>query len=404
MSITESSRSISNGVNEFTLHGHRYLLRTGLALANVFAWVFVFEYFYVTSGSLGRALAATALLYGFAQFITIVATPMAAAHLERGTKHSLIWGAVCAGGAFILLGGTFSGYFSAPFAWGAVGFATLLGVYRALYWIPYKIVSTEIHEHLHMRSYFEVLIALMPLFAGLTLGASAFAEGRLLFGAAALILLSVVPALFLGDTRERFSWPYVYTFRQLWRRKNYGLVLESFLEGVQGAALFLVWPLAVFLILEWSYFMLGLIFSVTLLFILLLRRMYGWLMRYAGVENSTTVQVILVVSGWIGRLAAGTPVGVVIADSYSYTTQSERGTRLDPMTFEHASDRGAFVDEYTALKEIALALGRIMLCLIVFSLAFTFALPVVFAVALVVAAASSGISVLVARRPVVSTY
>src|SRR3989344_9132131 len=340
MSITESSRSISNGVNEFTLHGHRYLLRTGLALANVFAWVFVFEYFYVISGSQGRALAATALLYGFAQFITIVATPMAAAHLQRGNKHSLIWGVVCAGSAFILLGATLSGYFSAPFAWGVVGFATLLGVYRALYWVPYQLVQTEMQPHLYMRAYLEILVALMPLFAGLSLGAMVFAEARLLFGAAALVLLSAVPALFLADKRERFSWPYVYTFRQLWRRKNYGLVLESFLEGVSGAALFLVWPLAVFLILEWSYFMLGLIFSVTLLFILLLRRVYGWLMRYAGVENSATVQVILVVSGWIGRLAAGTPVGVVIADSYSYTTQSERGTRLDPTHLEHASDRG----------------------------------------------------------------
>lgn len=45
-----------------------------------------------------------------------------------------------------------------------------------------------------------------------------------------------------------------------------------------------------------------------------------------------------------------------------------------------------------------------MLCLIVFSMAFTFSLPVVFGVALAVAAAASGIGVLVARRPALATY
>ena len=390
--------------DEFTLHGHRYLLRAGLSLVNVFAWIFVFEYFYLVSANMGRALAATALLYGFAQFMTIVATPMAAAHLQRGTKHSIIWGTVCAASAFVLLGATLSGYFNMPFAWGVVGFAVLLGMYRALYWVPYQVTRSETQPHLYMKAYLEILIALMPLFAGLTLGAAAFAEGRLLFGAAVLILLSIVPALFLSDKRERFSWPYVYTFKQLLRRKNNGLVLESFLEGLQGAALFLVWPLAVFLILEWSYVTLGLVFSVSLLLILLLRRVYRWLARSYGLENSAAVHAVLVISGWVGRLAAGTPVGVVIADAYSYTTASERGTRLDPFSFEHASDRGAFVDEYTALKEIALAAGRIMLCLVVFSLAFTFSLPVVFAVALTIAATASGIGVLVARRPVVATY
>jgi hypothetical protein len=150
--------------------------------------------------------------------------------------------------------------------------------------------------------------------------------------------------------------------------------------------------------------MLGLVFSATLLSILLLRRVYRWLVHSYGLENSATVQTVLVVSGWVARLAAGTPIGVIIADAYSYTTAPERGTRLDPFSLEHASDRGAFLDEYTVLKELALAGGRIMLSLIVFSMAFTFSLPVVFGVALVTAAAASGIAILVAHRPSAATY
>jgi len=393
------------------MHTHRVLLRTALSLAHVFAWIFLFEYFFVITGtaesvatSAARALAAVVLLYGFAQFITIVATPMSAAHLKRGTRHSLISGVLCAATAFVFLGGSLSGYFSASPLWGVVAFAVFFGLYRALYWVPYKVSQVEIPPHMHMRAYFEVLIALMPLFAGLAIGTIVFAQERLLFGAAALLVIAIIPLLFLSDTRERFSWSYVYTFEQLFRSKNHGLVLQSMLEGVQGAALFLMWPLAVFLILEWSYLALGLVFTLTLLFVVLLRRAYRWMMQSSRLADSPSIYTVLAVSAWIARLSAGTPVGVIVANVYAFTTDSERGTHFDPASFEHVSDRGAFLDEYTALKEIALAVGRIMLCAIVFFIAPVFPVAVVLGIALGIAALSSGIAVLVARREAAPVY
>ncbi|MBI4080069.1 hypothetical protein HY414_02505 [Candidatus Kaiserbacteria bacterium] len=380
------------------LHAHRFLFRLGLALVHAFAWVFVFEYFYLLSGSMSRALAGTVLLYAFTQFITIVTTPVSAAHLARGVKYSLVWGALIAAFAFTVLGASFSGYLQTPELWGLVAFAILYGLYRALYWIPYTLASTESTPLAHTRTYVEVLIALMPLFAGLTLASTQLAPARLLFGAAALIVLSAIIGYFIPDTRERFSWPYVYTFKQLFRRKNQGLVLQSLLEGMQSAALFLLWPLAVFLIVEWSYLTLGLVFTITLLVVLLLRRLYRFLTGHYGIGSQSAVHTVIVVSGWIARLTAGTPVGVVIADAYSYSTQPERSAHADPFSFEHASDRGAFLDEYTALKEISLALGRIMLCALVFFTASAFALPIVFASALLIAAAAAGIGTLIAQR------
>ena len=66
------------------LYAHRLFLRAGLAIANVFAWIFVFEYFSALAGDIARGLAATALLYALTQIIIVVATPMSAAHLRRG--------------------------------------------------------------------------------------------------------------------------------------------------------------------------------------------------------------------------------------------------------------------------------------------------------------------------------
>lgn len=400
-------------MNETAFFAHRVLLRAGLSIANVFAWIFLFEYFSLLSGSAVRAFAGSALLYALAQLIALVATPVSAAHLTRGVKHSLIWGSVFAAAAFVFLGGTLVGYFGprevSPesangVAWGFIAFAVLLGSYRALYWVPYARVQGEIKSHLHMRAYLEVLVALMPLFAGVTIVFVPFAPPKLLFGSAALIALSILPALFLGDTRERFSWSYAYTLRQLLRRKNHGLVLQSLLDGLQGAALFLVWPLTILLIVERSFFFLGLIFSLTLLFILLLRKSYRYLQEVIGLRDSTIVHVVLVISGWVARLAAGTPVGIIIADVYSHTMQPERRSMIDPFSYEHASDRGAFIDEYTVLKEIALALGKIMLCVVIFLLTFIFSLPLVLTVALLVAGLASAVSVILAQRLAPASY
>jgi len=390
------------------LYAHRLFLRAGLAIANVFAWIFVFEYFSALAGDIARGLAATALLYALTQIIVIVATPMSAAHLRRGTKHSMIWGVVCAAGAFVYLGATLAGFFTLDtgmaFGWGMAAYAVLLGTYRALYWVPYKLHATQDHERHHMRAYLEVLVALMPLFAGMTLEMLPAAQLHVLFGAAALIVLSALPILFMQDTRERYSWSYVYTFVQLFRSKNTGFVLQAILEGIQGAALFLAWPIAIFIILGWSYAGLGVVFSLTLLFILLLRRVYRWVLARYQLENSVAVQSTLNITAWISRLAAGTPIGIVFADVYSHTVAPVRGVHADAFTFEQMGDRGAFVDEYTALKEIGLAFGRIMLCVLLFFLPFVFILPIVLTIALLVAAVASGISAVIAKRMPVAAY
>lgn len=391
-------------MNDPSLHAHRLLIRVALSLVHAFAWVFVFEYFYYVSGDMNRSLAAAALLYASVQFIVLFATPISAAHLRRGTKHSIIWGTLAAAAAFIALGGFLSGYFNTPALWGVIVFAVLLGLHRALYWVPYEVAHTRTSKSPWMHVYFEVLIALMPLFAGITIVSMEAAPERLLFGAATLIALSIVPLLRMRDRYERFSWPYGYTFKQLLRHKNSGLVLHALLEGIQGAALFLIWPLAIFLLVEWSYFLLGLVFSASLLAILILRYIYRAMAEYFGIRNSVVVHTVFAMSGWVARLAAGTPIGIIVADAYSYTTLPERGTRADPATFEHVSDRGSFIDEYTTLKELALALGRIMLCVTVFFLAFVMPLAYVFMTALLTAAVASGLSVLVARKVSIATY
>src|SRR3989344_6139117 len=172
--------------DEAAFHAHRFLLRTGLAIGNVFAWIFVFEYFAFLAGSVPRAFAGVLLMYALSQAITIILTPIAAAHLLRGTRQALFIAVILAGSAFVTLGATLGGFFDeGPALWGIAVFAILLGAYRALYFIPYELNRSEI-ERVPLRGYifYEILLALVPAFAGATLLVETYAPLRLLFGAA----------------------------------------------------------------------------------------------------------------------------------------------------------------------------------------------------------------------------
>jgi hypothetical protein len=78
--------------------------------------------------------------------------------------------------------------------------------------------------------------------------------------------------------------------------------------------------------------------------------------------KSKFLNVVFAITPWLFRIVVGTPLAIVFVDSYFYTTTPRR-LGVDPFSFEQAADGGSYVDEHTALKEIALALGRIVIAL-----------------------------------------
>src|SRR3989344_977032 len=94
------------------LHAHRFLLRAGLGIANAFAWIFVFQYFFSQTDELKNALFGTVLMYAFSQVATVLLTPLSAAHLRRGIRNSILYGVILASTAYIYLGATLADTFN----------------------------------------------------------------------------------------------------------------------------------------------------------------------------------------------------------------------------------------------------------------------------------------------------
>lgn len=367
---------------------HRLLFRFALAGANIFAWIFLFQYFYLIELDIADALARTALLYALSQTITCLLTPYAARALRRGARRMLLVAVLFAATAFVILGATFAAHWGIEYApVGIAAFALALGVYRALYFVPYKIEALT-SEPSRMSIGTELFIALAPLAAGLFIVSAEYAPLWVLYVGGGIMALSAIPLLHLPDIHEGFSWGYRETYVQLLARENRSIAKEAFLEGVSGAALLLFWPIAIFLIAGWSYGMLGITLSLTFFIAILGRGLVRKTLRHARIHQSRTLNVLFAATPWLFRVAVGTPLGVVLVDSYFFTTAPRR-VGLDPLAFEQASDNGSYVDEHTALKEIALGFGRIAICILGALLAFLVSFPAALAAVFVLAALAS---------------
>jgi len=374
---------------------HRVLLRVTLSAAQVFSWIFVFQFFYVRYGSIAGGIASVALTYALTQVITILLTPWTARMLRHGFRRLLVYAVVFLACAFTVLAASFAGYLGG-LGWGIGLYAVFMGAYRAFYWVPYEVALVgQAREIMPSRTRYvsEILVAIMPALAGFLLTSGPVAPIVLLSAAALLAVVAVLPLTGMRDTHEGFIWKYRQTFHELFAHSRRRMTLEAVMHGVEGAALLLLWPLVVFVLLNWSYPMLGIVLSVTYLFGLLIRGLFHAPLSRAG----SPVLALLAASAWIMRLTVGGAVGVILVDTYFYVGSRPQRRGIDTATYEQSADNTTFVDEHTALKEMGIALGRLLVCLLVVMLIAVASVPLTFMIAFLCAAGAAAYSIYLAR-------
>ena len=358
------------------LVSHRSFMRVGLS-ASVFAWIFIMQYFYVRSMSLRSAILGVALTFALTQCVTLLFTPVAAQSLRNGTKHGIAQGVVLAILGFTALSLALGGHLGTHVGIGVLGFAVCMGLYRACYWTPYEVDAARIpRTRSSQNALREMLFAFIPGCIGVVLSFGFPTPVLVVVFSTFAFILSLIPLYSVSDTREGFSWGYQRTFHELFTSHHRALVCAAIADGLSGAALLLFWPIAAFLIVGWSYEMLGIILTLTFLSVLVLRDFVRAILKTIGVAESVAVQVTLAASGWVMRLFVASPLSIVLVDSYYYAGTPTKRVGVDPFSFEQSADNGTYVDEYTALKEIDLAVGKISACLIATALLFVASVPI----------------------------
>lgn len=346
---------------------HRFLTRTALSAAHIFAWLFIFQYFFVFSGSLRDSLVATAVSYALTQVVSILVTPYTARRLRHGIRGMLVNALLSLSAAYAFLAVAFLGLLgSIPV--GILIFAVCMGMYRALYWIPYELASKK-----HPTSqWMELVLAFVPAFSGFAMTLSSSAPIIVLSAASFVTLLAILPLYAFKNTQEGFSWKYRETFRHLFTASHRKPLVQAICNGFEGAALLLLWPIAMLVLLHWSYALLGLVLSATYVGTFLARRFLKNVHRHT---ETPIVRSVLTVSGWALRGTIAAPISIVLVDTYYQSASgiSQRG--VDLLTSEQSADSNSYIDEFTALKDMGQGIGRVIFCLTLFLMApfFSFA-------------------------------
>jgi hypothetical protein len=381
------------GGNALSLH--RLFVRIALSGAHIFAWIFVFQYFFVVQYSIPAALTQTILLYALSQIVTALATPLSALLLSNGIKRTVTYAILALSAAFVLLGATYSSYLGLYHIFGIIGFAILLGLYRALYWVPYTIAQRALETLPTSSVLDEVLLALLPAGVGYGLALGHMQVPWIFFVAAGLMILSLGFLARIPDMYERFAWGYRESFGHVITRGNRRLFIRACIDGMQGMALLLVWPLAVYFLLGKSLQLFGLVFSSTLLCVIIYRLVAPRFRRPSHMLESFPVRLAIVFSSWVVRSFVALPITIVAADVYAYT--GNHHVFSDRATFEQTADGGYYLDEYTVLREIGLSLGKIALCIVMVISIALFPISYVFGGVFLLCGIAAVISMIIAR-------
>jgi len=364
---------------------HRAFLRIALSGGVLFAWVMFFDWQLAQTGQLAASLRETTLAFALFQIVVILATPLAGQFFAGGMVRAMVLSLVALAASLSILGATIAGVVAPPY--GSVAFSILLGLHRGFYATPFSLVQGGLSIK---NIVIEVIFACVPLEVGLMVEMLGVVSPAVLFGAAFFALLSIVPLLRF-DAYERFEWTYRETFGMLWEPAHQAFVVQSMLQGFEGAALFFLWPLFVFIMLGYSVFGLGVVMTASFLLVIAAHAIVSEPKR----TPSPLTTAIIATGSWIARFFAIGPVGIVLVQVFG--TGNPRRMREYLMNDVFA-DSGSFLDEITILKEIALALGRLIFVLLFAGLAAIVSFGVAVATVFALAALAAAYSALVPAR------
>lgn len=374
---------------------HRFLFRAALAAGTVFAWVIVFRLFYIATLNLEYSLAGTAALYALSQAIALILTPLSGMALRRGVRSVLLLGIVSSALAFTSIALLFEANPSRDAIFWVLGFFTLMtGIARAFYYLPYATAKKESQSLTPLIQ--DAAIALLPALGGVVL--TSFTNGlfTLFVGCASLMLASALPIMRMRQHFEKYDWTYRETVQEVVARKNNLAVGLFILDGVQGAVLIFIWPLAMFLVLG-SFKTLGAVLTATFCVAFLGRYLVRTLFRSFRVR-SPAVAVTIAVTTWVAKLAVASPIQILAVNIAYASGNSAARFNIDAQSFDQSADRGHFVDEYTAVKEMGLAIGRIAVSLLFIALLISTGEALAFAACIIAAAGAAAWSVILADR------
>ncbi len=368
----------------------RIILRISTGLLGLFLPIFLFNFF-------GLQIESVFLFYFFGYFFYALVVAGACQYLNKiGLRHSLRISVFIGAIYYLLLYFLDIGSRSLThnFIFGnnyltylLIATVTMLVIERAFYWVPLNTDMAKFTSNLNrakelslLESITLVLGATMPLLAGWILS---FYEYDVLFVMAIITyLLSLIPLYYLPKTREKYTWTYKKTWQEFFSKKRRNTMLAYIGDGAEAVVGTIVWPIFIWELLKGDYFEVGFLSSLIVIVTIALQLLVGGYADKGGRRKMLHWGSALYAIGWIVKIFIITAFHIFIVSAYHNLMKIFARTPFDALSFEKAADEGHFVDEYTALHEMAINFGKalmlllaiIFVCVFKFSIEWTFIL------------------------------
>jgi len=358
--------------------GYQLLLNLIDGMLGLFLPIFLFENFH-------QSIYLVIVFYLLGYGLYALSVPLGAMIMSKiGLKKSIIIA------RFIVIG-----FYAAIFLlknniWAVILISNVfLLLFRLLYWVPYHTNFAQItHRDSRGRSVAYVAIVgyvagiAAPLLAGLILSGHGF--GLLFSIAIAVMTLAIIPLFFIKPVNAHFDFSYIGTFKELFKKENKNLRIAYMADGAQSTVGIIIWPIFIYQLLERQYLAVGavstLIISGTIIFYLIAGQFTDKLDKKKIMKYGSLLYSV----GWLLKTFVATAFQIFIVGTIHTFSEVFLRTPLAALMYEKAADHGAYVDEYTVLREISICLGRSMMCLLLIALIGLINLKIVFPIAAVI--------------------
>ncbi len=343
-------------------YSNRVIQQIAGGLLGFFVPIFLFIYF-------NQSIQNVILFYLITFFLFGIFVPVGAMLMSKiGIKLSMILGSLFLVGYFISL------YLlsnNVPFA--LILTILFVTLFRMLYWIPYHTEFAETTDDLSRGREIAFLVSIsalvsvaLPLAAGFIISKFSFS---VLFLISIIIgFVAIIPILLLKPVKEKFTYTYFQTFKELFKKKNRKLLLAYSGEGAEFVVGFVIWPIFIFQLLKGNYLSVGIMSSLIVFISIILRLAIGNLTDKMSKRKIIRTGSILHALGWIGKIFIQTTFQIFAVGAYHAFTAVIMKTPFATLMYEQAADRGHYVDEYTVLREMAICLGRVLMLILIFVL------------------------------------
>ncbi|MBI5794651.1 MFS transporter [Candidatus Uhrbacteria bacterium] len=256
-----------------------------------------------------------------------------------------------------------------------IGGLVLNGIF---YWSPFHIDMANFTSEKKRGSQLGIFYAverllgvIAPLLAGYVIATFGYQVN--FFIGLIITVCSLIPLLFLPRFQVSYEFSYLQSFRELFSKRFRAMTFSMMAFGAENMVGVVIWPIFLFKMFGGDYVDVGLFTAVLVVIGLLLELIVGKQTDRFSATRLLKIGTGVNALGWIWKGLVDTVTGVFAAATFHSFGAIFLRTPMDALMYEQAADAGHYIDEYTVLREMALAIGRVSMLgfLLLFTQAFS---------------------------------